>query len=160
MLNISFVLSLDSIGCSTFPVHTYILTPHIFNRHVNACRTRKPGMENHSTHSVGPWASGLWNLPQMPRWFHRYLGNVTVLKRYLPLAPEILRECSLDFTYAPLRSEVYQWTGRLISVILHGTSRNTYSLNVPLVIPKARTMSGWGSLTVSVPNVFRLLILV
>jgi len=27
MLNISFALSLDSIGCSTFPVHTYILTP-------------------------------------------------------------------------------------------------------------------------------------
>ena len=27
MLNISFVLSLDSIDCSTFPVHTYILTP-------------------------------------------------------------------------------------------------------------------------------------
>ena len=24
---ISFALSLDSIGCSTFPVHTYILTP-------------------------------------------------------------------------------------------------------------------------------------
>ncbi|MEY8393135.1 DUF4355 domain-containing protein, partial [Lachnospiraceae bacterium 45-W7] len=24
--NISFALSLDSIGCSTFPVHTYILT--------------------------------------------------------------------------------------------------------------------------------------
>ncbi len=27
MLNISFALSLDSIDCSTFPVHTYILTP-------------------------------------------------------------------------------------------------------------------------------------
>ena len=27
MLNISFALSLDSIGCSTFSVHTYILTP-------------------------------------------------------------------------------------------------------------------------------------
>lgn len=27
MLNISFALSLDSINCSTFPVHTYILTP-------------------------------------------------------------------------------------------------------------------------------------
>ncbi len=29
MLNISFALSLDSIDCSTFPVHTYILTPLI-----------------------------------------------------------------------------------------------------------------------------------
>ena len=27
MLNASFALSLDSIDCSTFPVHTYILTP-------------------------------------------------------------------------------------------------------------------------------------
>ena len=27
MLNVSFALSLDSIGCSTFSVHTYILTP-------------------------------------------------------------------------------------------------------------------------------------
>lgn len=27
MLNISFALSFDSIGCSTFLVHTYILTP-------------------------------------------------------------------------------------------------------------------------------------
>jgi hypothetical protein len=26
-LNVSFALSLDSIGCSTFSVHTYILTP-------------------------------------------------------------------------------------------------------------------------------------
>ncbi len=26
---ISFALSFDSIGCSTFPVHTYILTPHV-----------------------------------------------------------------------------------------------------------------------------------
>ena len=29
MLNISFALSLDSIDCSTFPVHTYILTPQV-----------------------------------------------------------------------------------------------------------------------------------
>ena len=28
-MNISFALSFDSIGCSTFPVHTYILTPVI-----------------------------------------------------------------------------------------------------------------------------------
>ena len=26
-MNVSFALSLDSIGCSTFSVHTYILTP-------------------------------------------------------------------------------------------------------------------------------------
>ncbi|NDO32812.1 hypothetical protein FMM82_35075 [[Clostridium] clostridioforme] len=31
MLNISFALSLDSIDCSTFPVHTYILTPYRYN---------------------------------------------------------------------------------------------------------------------------------
>ena len=31
MLNISFALSFHSIGRSTFPVHTYILTPVIFS---------------------------------------------------------------------------------------------------------------------------------
>ena len=30
-MNLSFALSFDSIGCSTFPVHTYILTPQDAN---------------------------------------------------------------------------------------------------------------------------------
>jgi hypothetical protein len=32
MLNISFALSFDSIGCSTFSVHIYILTPAYANK--------------------------------------------------------------------------------------------------------------------------------
>lgn len=32
MLNVSFALSLDSIGCSTFSVHIYILTPACANK--------------------------------------------------------------------------------------------------------------------------------
>ncbi len=32
MLNISFALSFDSIGCSTFSVHIYILTPACANK--------------------------------------------------------------------------------------------------------------------------------
>ena len=31
-----------------------------------------------------------------------------ILKRYLPLSLDLLRECALDFTYAPLEEGVYK----------------------------------------------------
>ena len=45
MLNISFALSLDSIDCSTFPVHTYILTPFLSNQK----QSKKPPMHRYHT---------------------------------------------------------------------------------------------------------------
>ena len=68
MLNISFALSFYSIGCSTFSVYTYILTPLIF-RIVNRMYTDTPGVEhrihtdNFLTHSCSPPSScpGLHN---------------------------------------------------------------------------------------------------
>ncbi len=38
MLNVSFALSLDSIGCSTFSVHTYILTPGLIGDEFKTAR--------------------------------------------------------------------------------------------------------------------------
>ncbi len=85
----------------------------IFNRHINACGIEKEAWDGKSFHAfrrtVGKWLMESSADAQM---ISQILGqrDREVLKRYLPLAPDILRECSLDFTYAPLRSEVYQWT--------------------------------------------------
>lgn len=83
----------------------------IFCRHINACGIGKEAWDGKSFHAfrrtVGKWLMESSADAQM---ISQILGqrDREVLKRYLPLAPDILRECSLDFTYAPLRSEVYQ----------------------------------------------------
>lgn len=83
----------------------------IFGRHVNTCGMEKEAWDGKSFHAfrrtVGKWLMESSTDAQM---ISQILGqrDREVLKRYLPLAPDILRECSLDFTYAPLRSEVYQ----------------------------------------------------
>lgn len=83
----------------------------IFDRYVRAGGMEKAAWDGKSFHAfrrtVGKWLLESSVDAQM---ISQILGqrNREVLKRYLPLAPDILRECSLDFTYAPLRAEVYQ----------------------------------------------------
>lgn len=83
----------------------------IFDRYIRADGMEKTAWDGKSFHAfrrtVGKWLLESSADAQM---ISQILGqrNREVLKRYLPLAPDILRECSLDFTYAPLRSEVYQ----------------------------------------------------
>lgn len=83
----------------------------IFDRHIRADGMEKAAWDGKTFHAfrrtIGKWLLESSADAQM---ISQILGqrNREVLKRYLPLAPDILRECSLDFTYAPLRSEVYQ----------------------------------------------------
>lgn len=83
----------------------------IFDRHIRASGMKKIAWDGKSFHAfrrtVGKWLLESSIDAQM---ISQILGqrDREVLKRYLPLAPDILRECSLDFTYAPLRAEVYQ----------------------------------------------------
>ena len=55
--------------------------------------------------TMGKW---LLNSSANPEMISQILGHRDgeVLKRYLPLSPDSMRECALDFTTAPLRSEV------------------------------------------------------
>ena len=82
-----------------------------FDCQSNTCGMEKEAWDGKSFHAfrrtVGKWLMESSTDAQM---ISQILGqrDREVLKRYLPLAPDILRECSLDFTYAPLRSEVYQ----------------------------------------------------
>lgn len=83
----------------------------IFDRHINTCGIGKEAWDGKSFHAfrrtMGKW---LMESSSDTHMISQILGqrNREVLKRYLPLSPDILRECSLDFTYAPLRSEVYR----------------------------------------------------
>lgn len=83
----------------------------IFGRYINTSGIRKEAWDGKSFHAfrrtIGKWLMESSVDAQM---ISQILGqrDREVLKRYLPLSPDILRECSLDFTYAPLRSEVYQ----------------------------------------------------
>lgn len=56
--------------------------------------------------TMGKWLLGASVNPEM---ISQVLGHRDgeVLKRYLPLAPDAMRECALDFDTAPLRSEVF-----------------------------------------------------
>ena len=83
----------------------------IFNRYVHSCGIGKEAWDGKSFHAfrrtIGKWLLESSADAQM---ISQILGQHSpeVLKRYLPLAPDILRECALDFTYAPLGTEVYR----------------------------------------------------
>lgn len=57
--------------------------------------------------TIGSWLLGASVNPEM---ISQVLGHRdgTVLKRYLPLAPDSMKECALDFEMVPLRSEVFK----------------------------------------------------
>lgn len=83
----------------------------IFSRYIRSCGTGKEARDGKSFHAfrrtLGKWLMESSTDAQM---ISQILGqrDRAVLKRYLPLALDALRECALDFTYAPLRSEVYR----------------------------------------------------
>lgn len=56
--------------------------------------------------TMGKWLLGASVKPEM---ISQVLGhrNGEILKRYLPLAPDTMRKCSLGFETVPLRSEVF-----------------------------------------------------
>lgn len=56
--------------------------------------------------TIGKWLLGVSVNPEM---ISQVLGHRDgeILKRYLPLAPDAMRKCSLGFETAPLRSEVF-----------------------------------------------------
>lgn len=57
--------------------------------------------------TMGKW---LLSSSANPEMISQILGHRDgeVLKRYLPLSPDSMRECALDFTTAPLRAEVFK----------------------------------------------------
>ncbi|MCM1345414.1 MAG: tyrosine-type recombinase/integrase [Muribaculaceae bacterium] len=83
----------------------------IFNRHFRASGLEKTSGDGKSFHAfrrtVGKWLLESSADAQM---ISQVLGqhDRDVLKRYLPLSPDTLRECALDFTLVPLRTGVYQ----------------------------------------------------
>lgn len=83
----------------------------IFNRHFRASGLEKTAGDGKSFHAfrrtIGKWLLGSSADTQM---ISQVLGqhDRDVLKRYLPLSPDILVECALDFALVPLRTGVYQ----------------------------------------------------
>lgn len=83
----------------------------VFIQHIKFSGIEKNAYDGKSFHAfrrtVGKWLLESSVDAQM---ISQILGHHSkeVLKRYLPLAPDILRECSLDFTYAPMKTEVYK----------------------------------------------------
>ncbi len=83
----------------------------IFDRHFRKSGIDKTAGDGKSFHAfrrtIGKWLLESSTDAQM---ISQVLGqhNRDVLKRYLPVSPESLRGCSLDFTLAPLKKEVYQ----------------------------------------------------
>ncbi len=83
----------------------------IFDRQLRASGLEKTAGDGKSFHAfrrtVGKWLLESSADTQM---ISQVLGqhDRDVLKRYLPLSPDILRECALDFALVPLRTGVYQ----------------------------------------------------
>ena len=81
-----------------------ILLKQLKNSHLGY--TAKTGRGFHVfRRTMGKWLLGASVNPEM---ISQVLGHRDgeVLKRYLPLAPDSLRDCSLDFEFAPLSTEV------------------------------------------------------
>lgn len=83
----------------------------IFIRNLQACGIEKSAYDGKTLHAfrrtIGKW---LLESDTNIEMISQVLGHRSraVLPRYLPLASDILRECALDFTYAPLTTEVYK----------------------------------------------------
>lgn len=83
----------------------------IFGRYFHSSGMEKTAGDGKSFHAfrrtVGKWLLESSADAQM---ISQILGqhDRNVLKRYLPLSTDILRECSLDFTLVPLETEMYQ----------------------------------------------------
>lgn len=83
----------------------------IFIRTLQASGIEKNAYDGKSLHAfrrtIGKW---LLESDTNIEMISQVLGHRSqaALPRYLPLASDILRECSLDFTYAPLTREVYK----------------------------------------------------
>ncbi|MGL5437759.1 MAG: tyrosine-type recombinase/integrase [Lachnospiraceae bacterium] len=92
-------------------LHDHSSVKGIFDRYVRSCGIEKEAWDGKSFHAFRRTISK-WLLESSAdaQIISQILGqrDREVLKRYLPLAPNILRECSLDFTYVPLKSEVYR----------------------------------------------------
>ncbi len=82
----------------------------IFQRNFHASGIEKTAGDGKSFHAfrrtIGKWLLESSADAQM---ISQVLGqhDRDVLKRYLPLSPDILRECALDFSLIPLETEVY-----------------------------------------------------
>ncbi len=83
----------------------------MFIRNLRAAGIEKKAYDGKSFHAfrrtIGKW---LLESDANTEMISQVLGhrNQNVLQRYLPLASDILRECALDFTYAPVTTEVYK----------------------------------------------------
>lgn len=83
----------------------------IFERHFRSSGMKKTPGDGKSFHAfrrtLGKWLLESSADAQM---ISQVLGqhDRDVLKRYLPFSPDILRECSLDFSLVPLRTGVYR----------------------------------------------------
>lgn len=84
---------------------------NVLDRYIRLCGIEKSPWDGKAFHAfrrtVGKWLLESSADAQM---ISQVLGHrdKDVLKRYLPLSLSILGECALDFTYAPLKTEVYQ----------------------------------------------------
>lgn len=91
-------------------LHDMSSVRNILNRYLRQERVEKSPYDGKSFHAfrrtVGKWLLETGNDPKL---ISQVLGHRDgeVLKRYLPLADELLRNCALDFEAIPVRAEVY-----------------------------------------------------
>lgn len=92
-------------------LHDMASVRNIVNRYLRRCGIEKEPWDGKTFHAfrrtIGKWLLESSADAQM---ISQVLGHRDgeILKRYLPLSPDLLRECALDFTYAPLEEGVYK----------------------------------------------------
>lgn len=92
-------------------LHDMASVRNIVNRYIRRCGIEKEPWDGKTFHAfrrtIGKWLLESSVDAQM---ISQVLGHRDgeILKRYLPLSLDLLRECALDFTYTPLEEGVYK----------------------------------------------------